>query len=62
MADLPIELIFRIFDQLDLLDLLISVRDVCVQWNQIIEIYHRFQVNFLSVHPKESVFHRRAIK
>jgi hypothetical protein len=44
LTNLPIEIIYRIFDHLDSSELLISVRDVCTQLDQITETYHRYQV------------------
>ena len=45
LINLPIELIYRIFDHLDPIDILISVRDVCTRLNTITDIYHPYQVN-----------------
>ena len=44
MVNLPIELIYRLFDRLDPLDILISVRDVCSLLDQITNTYRRYQV------------------
>ena len=43
---LPIELIYRILDHLQLKDVFLSVRNVCQRLDSITDIYHRYQVNF----------------
>jgi hypothetical protein len=43
---LPIELIYRILDHLQLLDILLSVREVCSRLNVITDTYYPYQVNF----------------
>jgi hypothetical protein len=43
---LPVELVYRIFDNLDELSILISIRGVCTRLNSIIDTYHRYQVKF----------------
>jgi hypothetical protein len=53
-ANLPIELIYRILDQLDPLNILISVHGVCTQFDQIIDTYDPYQVNFTIMHAKDS--------
>lgn len=42
---LPIELVYRIFDNLDFTRILLSLRNVCVRFNQITDTYHRYQVS-----------------
>ena len=49
LANLPVDLIYRIFDHLDPLDILISVRDVCTQLNRLTDVYCPYQVNFTIV-------------
>jgi hypothetical protein len=41
---LPIELIYRIFDNLDVLTILLSLRDVCMRLNTILDTYYRYKV------------------
>ena len=41
---LPIELTYRILDQLKQVDILLSVRNVCTRLNAIVDTYHRYQV------------------
>jgi len=41
---LPIELVYRIFDKLDVLTILLSLRDVCIRLNIILDTYHRYKV------------------
>lgn len=43
---LPIELVYRILDKLNVLTILLSVRDVCKRLNTITDTYHRYQVKF----------------
>ncbi len=44
---LPVELVYRIFDNLDVLTLLLSIRDVSVRLNTILDTYRRYQVKTL---------------
>jgi len=44
LATLPVELIYRILDNLDELTILLSVRDVCTRLNAITDTYYRYQV------------------
>jgi hypothetical protein len=46
LITLPIELVYRILDNLNRLDILLSVRDVCTRLNAITDTYHPYQVNF----------------
>jgi hypothetical protein len=41
---LPIELIYRILDNLDELTILLSMRNVCIRLDAITNTYHRYQV------------------
>ncbi len=43
---LPVELVYRILDHLDVSTILLSVRDTCSRLNAIIDTYHRYKVNF----------------
>jgi len=45
LLTLPIELIFRILDNLDDFTILCSVRNVCTRLNTITNVYHRYQVS-----------------
>ena len=45
LQTLPIELVCRILDHLDLYDILLSVRNVCSRLNAITDIYHPYAVN-----------------
>ncbi len=44
LLTLPIELIYRILDNLDELTILLSMRNVCTRLNAITDTYHRYQV------------------
>jgi hypothetical protein len=44
LINLPVELIYRILDNLEPFDILVSVRDVCTRLNTITETYHRYKV------------------
>jgi len=46
---LPVELIYRILDHLQPLDILISIQDVCIRFNAIIHTYYPYQVCFAYV-------------
>ncbi|CAF4428045.1 unnamed protein product, partial [Rotaria magnacalcarata] len=43
LVSLPIELVYRILDNLDDLTILMSLRNVCSRLNLIIDTYHRYQ-------------------
>jgi hypothetical protein len=45
LLTLPVELIYRILDNLDEASIFLSVRDVCTRLNLITDTYHRYQVN-----------------
>lgn len=42
---LPIEMIYRILDNLDEKAIFLSMRNVCQRLNAVIDSYHRYQVN-----------------
>ena len=42
---LPIELVHRILDHLDQVDILVSMRNVCTRLNDVIDIYDPYEVN-----------------
>ena len=44
LLQLPIELLFRILDQLDELTIFISMRNVCRRLNAITDAYRRYQL------------------
>jgi hypothetical protein len=46
LLTLPVKLLYRILDNLDQLTILLSLRNVCIRANTIIDTYHRYQVNF----------------
>ena len=46
---LPIELVYRILDNLDVLDILLSIRNVCAKLNVITDTYYRYKVNFIVI-------------
>lgn len=43
---LPVELVYRILDNLNEKAIFLSLRNVCTRLNTIIDTYHRYQVNF----------------
>ena len=43
--DLPVELVYRILDHLNQLEILFSVRNVCIRLDAITDTYHRYKVN-----------------
>jgi hypothetical protein len=45
LLTLPVELLFRIFDDLDELTIFIYVRNVCTQLKAITDAYLHYQVN-----------------
>ncbi len=46
---LPIEFVNRILDHLSDFNILCSMRNVCTRINAIVDIYHRYQVNFFFI-------------
>jgi hypothetical protein len=46
LITLPVELIYRILDNLDLLAILLSFRNVCKRLDAIIDAYQPYQVCF----------------
>lgn len=57
LLQLPIELLFRIFDNLDELNILVSIRNVCRRLNAIIDVYYRYQVRrVFSIDCNEGMF------
>jgi hypothetical protein len=46
---LPVELIHYILDNLDILTILISFRNVCKRFNDIVDNYHRYKVSFTEI-------------
>jgi hypothetical protein len=44
LATLPVELVYCILDNHDILTILISFRDVCTRLNDIMDNYHRYKV------------------
>lgn len=42
---LPVELVYCILDNLDQLTILLSVRNVCIRLNTVIDTYNRYQVS-----------------
>ncbi len=46
LLTLPVELVYRILDNLDEVTILLSFRNVCTRLNIIVDTYYRYQVNF----------------
>ena len=46
LLTLPVELIYRILDNLDELTLICSMHNVSTRINQIVNSYHRYKVHF----------------
>jgi hypothetical protein len=42
---LPVEIVYRILDNLNVTTIILSARDVCSRLNEIIDTYHRYKVN-----------------
>jgi hypothetical protein len=53
LQTLPIELVYRIFDKLDVLTILLSLRDVSIRLNMILDTYRRYQVKNRFYKPNE---------
>ncbi|CAF3781444.1 unnamed protein product [Rotaria sp. Silwood1] len=51
---LPVELVYRVLDNLDGFELLCSVRNVCTRLNMITDTYHRYQE--ISIRSKKLLF------
>jgi hypothetical protein len=46
LVTLPVEIIYRILDHQEDVDIICSMRNVCRRLNTIVDSYHRYQVNF----------------
>ncbi len=46
LLTLPVELAYRILDNLNEKAMFLSIRNVCTRLNTIIDTYHRYQVKF----------------
>ncbi len=46
LPTLPVQMVYRILDHLNDKALFLSLRNVCQRLNDIIDSYHRYQVNF----------------
>ncbi len=44
---LPVELVYRILDNLNVLTIVCSMRNVCARINAITDSYHRYKVKFI---------------
>ena len=49
LVALPIELVYRILDNMDELTMLGSARNVCARLNAITDTYHRYQVKLIFI-------------
>jgi len=66
LLKLPVELVYRILDNLDEKAMFLSIRNVCTRLNTIIDTYHRYQVNFsfilkLAFHLLRNTIHSKKI-
>lgn len=53
-AVLPIELVYRVFDHLDLFDIIASLRHVSNRLDQIIDSYASYNVRFVEIYSNKS--------
>ncbi len=51
---LPVELVYRILDNLNKKTIFLSLSNVCTRLNAIINTYHPYQVNFSCISSKHS--------
>jgi hypothetical protein len=49
LLTLPVELVYRILDNLNEFTILYSMRHVCTRMNKILDSYYRYQVNFFVI-------------
>ena len=56
LLTLPVEIVYRILDNLQQEEILLSVRDVCIRLNKITDTYHPYQVNFHMRFPSVSTY------
>ena len=49
LLTLPVELIYRILNHLNTLELVVSVRDVCMRLDAITDTYFRYQVDSIFI-------------
>jgi hypothetical protein len=62
LITLPVEIVYRILDNLDGLAILLSVRDVCTRLNAITDTYQPYQVISIFIltcdlHPFRHIIH-----
>jgi len=46
LSTLPVELVYQVLDNLDILTIFVSFRDICKRLNEITDNYHRYKVSF----------------
>ena len=46
---LPIEIIYRVLDHLNEINILWSARNICIRLNRIIDTYDRYKVNIIDL-------------
>ncbi|UJR17097.1 hypothetical protein I4U23_003994 [Adineta vaga] len=55
LVTLPVELLYYIFDQLDINDILLSLRNVCTQFRAMTNTYNRYKVRYTSTSVKADI-------
>ena len=55
LLTLPIEILYRILDQLDIKDILLSFRNVCVHFRAITNNYNRYKIQLISTSPENDI-------
>ena len=51
----PVEIAYLILDNLDPLEIIQSVQDVCTRLNVVIASYHRYKVEFISMRDSSNI-------
>lgn len=59
---LPVELLYRIFDYLDVQIILRSIRGVCRKFYALVDSYNRYELNFHSMKESDILFISRVIR
>ncbi len=49
LVTVPVEIVYRILDNLDGWTIFLSFRDICTRLNAIVDTYYPYQVNFILI-------------
>ena len=61
LVTLPVELVYRILDNLDQIQILLALRNVCTRLNAITDTYHRYKVKLIFIFKSDFHYLRSVI-